>query len=230
MSFFNKFYFRNFLFYSLILGAFWSIQPVIDFGWNEGILVGVVYGVLIGLILANILTEDFSKPVYPLDVERSHLSAEDVQSDFQPQMRGYYWFILLVGLFCIPFIMFSLLFNDITFLLYLPLPMMLGLSAVVYRRFSRIYISQDGIEYRSILFRMKMTWEIIESIEKRGRTWFLIYQPAEIYTIPIFRNLLKVYEVDRRLNLSSFTNNFLESEMAKAIFFYAKQIAVLSTG
>ena len=77
---------------------------------------------------------------------------------------------------------------------------------------------------------MKMTWEIIESIEKRGRTWFLIYQPAEIYTIPIFRNLLKVYEVDRRLNLSSFTNNFLESEMAKAIFFYAKQIAVLSTG
>ena len=229
MTIFNKYFVRNFL----IAGFFWcvisSIQPVIDFGWYRGISVGVVEGMLFGLIIAFISVEDYSKPVYPFDIDRSQFAAEEIQSEFQPEEPSYsfiiLWSVLIITLASIGIY----ITRDFVILPVASFLLILSLIAFAYTRFSRMIISQYGIEFRTKLYRIKMTWEEIERIEKRGKRWFLIYHSTKIEAVQIIRKLLIIYEVNRRLKLSSLTYNFPESEMAKAIFYHAKQLPIMST-
>jgi hypothetical protein len=95
--------------------------------------------------------------------------------------------------------------------------------------FTRLIISRDGIEYRSVFCRVKLIWGEIERIEIRGKRWFVICRSSEIASIPVVIGWLKFFKVDKIIDLNRFTSSFLESEIAKAIFHHAKQINIVST-
>jgi hypothetical protein len=229
MSINKKYFLRNVLIGGLFWFAISVVQWVIEFGWIIGITKSVASGLLLGLLWAFFGREDYSKPVYPMDIDRSQFDVEEIQSDLQPEEPTYSFIILWSLLIIVLTVVGIYLTRDYSLLIAALFFLVLSVIWLVYRLFSRMIILQDGIEYRAIIYRIRISWEEIERIEKRGNNWFLIYHTDKIYGVPIIVKLLKIYEVDRRLDLSSLTFDFIESEIAKAIFYHARQIPFMST-
>jgi hypothetical protein len=234
MDNFYRRFFRDLLWNGLPIGAVVSIYIGIDYGVLPGIIGGSVLGLMYGLFSAYTNAKLLSKPVYPMAIDRSQFTATDVQTEFQHKMPSGYVISIWVGLTIILLVISILLSPDLKTMLYALYIIFIFFILFAYYLLrilsSRIDISHEGVEFRTMLYRIRLNWEEIERFEKRGSKWFLVHHSTKINSFPLLRNLLKLFEVDKKINLSNYTANFLESEIAKAFFYHARQIAVMSTG
>jgi hypothetical protein len=71
-------------------------------------------------------------------------------------------------------------------------------------------IINNGIELRSLFYKIKVDWKEIERIEQRGKRWFLICRTSKISSLSIFSGWVKFTGTDKMILLDTFASNFPE--------------------
>ncbi len=214
----------------LPFGGIWVVFFSIEYGGIVGITIGSLIGFFFGLFVAYFEMKDFSKPTYAINLQISNDSAEPIKTNFQLQnsfsANPLLWTLGVVFIAMVittqPQPIFQALFVVI-----------LGLSTFLWnaikRGFSRLSIYSDRMEFTFVFYKLKVVWDEIEQIERRGKNWFIVCRSSEVTAHPLLKNWIKAIEADKRIFLNEFASNFLESELAKAILEKSNQIKIVST-
>ena len=213
-------------------GMAWTVFVALEHEWKTSIITGAVYGLLVGGSIAFINAREFSKSTYPISLNPSPNSKVE-QNEFQPQGFSPLWGVIGIGIIVILFV--ASLFDSpqpssLASALYLSVLLFIVLLNWLIRFVStRLSVSTDGIELRSLFYKIKVDWKEIERIERRGKRWFLICRTSKISSLPIFSGWLKFMGTDKMILLNTFASNFPESELARTILHYESQMSIVST-
>jgi hypothetical protein len=213
-------------------GMAWAVFVAFDHEWKTSIIIGAIFGLFVGVVIAFINAREFSKNTYPINLNPLP-NAQVEQNEFQPQGFSLSREVIGIGLIILLFI-FSLFdspqSSSLASTLYLSaLLFIASLGWLISFLFTRMSVSIDGIELRSLLYKITVDWKEVERIERRGKKWFLICRTSKISSLPFFSDWLKFIEADKMILLDTFTSNFPESELARAILHYENQVSIVST-
>lgn len=228
----TKRFWRVFLLIGLPSGLIWAVFIAIDHDLKFSVIAGAILGFFTGLLMATVVTRESSKNTCPIVLDPSPRTQVET-NEFQPQ--GFPRSLAVVGVGIIVFLVVSIIFDslemaDLEMIVLLAALFFLGLFNWLIRyAFTRLNISKDGIEHRSLLYKITVGWEEVEQIERRGKRWFLICQASKISAWPFVSAWLKFMDADKMIPLDAFASNFPESELAGAIFHYDDQIRVVGT-
>jgi hypothetical protein len=232
MDIFTKRFLRDLLLTGLPSGVAWTIFVSFDHEWNVSIIIGAIFGFIVGISIAFINAREFSKNTYPISIKPSPIT-EIEKREFQPQVFSPIIGVLGIGAIILVFIislfdssqstgLLSTLFLGVLFFFVL-------LNWLLSYFFTRLSISNNGLEFRSLFYKMTVDWKSVERIERRGKKWFLICRTSEISALSIVSVWLKFIEADKMILLDTFESNFPESNLAKVILHYENQVSIVST-
>ena len=232
MDNYTKRFLREFILSGLYLGSFWGIYVSFDSGWKTGIINGIGMGLFSGLFVAYFNAKEFSRPIYPLRVRPPANSSGIIKSEFQLQGFLFIKDFVLAGLM---FVLLIWVLSEPTELSNVFHILFLGISIIAVSIwngirvvFTKLVINSNGIELVSVLYKLRVTWDEVEQIERRGKNWYIICRSSTLITIPILDKWLRFVEADRIISLRGYSSDFLESELAISILHYAKNISFTS--
>ncbi len=224
----TKRFLRTLLLTGLPNGIFWAIFVAFENDWKTSIIIGVIFGLILGVATAFIQAREFSKSTYPINLNFSpNIHAE--QNEFQPTDFPMFWgYMVIITFFIFIINLFTQSFPSARILFSVAIILYAFINWLISYIFTKLHISEDGLELRSLVYKITVNWKDVERIEKRGRNWFLICRDSNISGLPIVSYWLKFTEADKIILLDTFTTNFLESKLAKSIVHYKSQVNIVS--
>ncbi len=224
----TKRFLRTLLTTSLPSGIIWFVFVSFDNNWKTSVIIGFIFGLIVGVGTAFIQAREFSKSTYPINLNFSRgIHAE--QNEFQPVGFPMFWGYMIIVMITLFFInLFTQSTASASFLVWVALILYAFINWLISYTFTRLHILEDGLELRSLFYKIAVNWEDVERIEQRGRKWLLICQDSKVSGLLIVSYWLKFTEADKIILLDTFTTDFLESNLAKSILHYKNQVNIVS--
>ena len=232
MDIVTKRFIRDLMIIGLPSGMAWTVFVAFDHDWKTSIIIGVVFGLFVGGFVAFINAREFSKSIYPISLNPSS-NSKVKQDEFHPQGFSPLWGVVGIGVIVLLFVVSlfdSPQSSSLASTLYLSILLfVMFLNWLISFMFTRLRVSTDGIELRSLFYKIAVDWKEVERIEQRGKKWFLICRTGSISSSLIVSGWLKFFETDKMILLDTFASNFPESELARTILHYESRMSIVST-